>query len=166
MTDIQRICTGPCGRTLILDNFSNHAHGKYGKQPRCRDCVRAQNKVWRKNNREKANACSIRYQKLHPEVHRKEAREYARRNTEKQWAYQIKSQYGITAEQYYELLTKQFGKCAICSKIPKTKMHVDHNHETGKTRGILCGNCNRGLGIFKEDRHRLIKAIEYLTFYK
>ena len=72
--------------------------------------------------------------------------------------------YGITADDFKQMFETQQGKCAICNEEPKTKrgLHVDHDHETGKVRGLLCHGCNVALGSFKEDVTLLNKAIEYL----
>jgi len=72
--------------------------------------------------------------------------------------------YGITPEDFKQMFEAQQGKCAICNEEPKTKrgLHVDHDHETGKVRGLLCHGCNVALGSFKEDVTLLNKAIEYL----
>ncbi len=71
--------------------------------------------------------------------------------------------YGITADEFKQMFETQQGKCSICSEEPKTKrgLHVDHDHETGKVRGLLCHGCNVALGSFK-DVTLLNKAIEYL----
>lgn len=81
-----------------------------------------------------------------------------------------KRTYGITLEQYNELLTKQSGVCAICGNketaLKKGKIKslgVDHDHTTGKVRGLLCDACNRGLGSFKEDKNSLLWAVGYLS---
>lgn len=74
--------------------------------------------------------------------------------------------YGITQSQYDTILKQQKGKCAICGnkKHPKgRKFAVDHNHDTGEVRGILCGNCNQGIGHLKDDVKLLKRAIKYLT---
>lgn len=84
-------------------------------------------------------------------------------NPEKIWAANLWKNYKITSAQYFELLAKQNGKCAICGNISKQKLHVDHCHFTNKVRGLLCGSCNRGIGLFKDDRYLLNKAIEYLS---
>lgn len=52
--------------------------------------------------------------------------------------------------------------CKICNRIPENKLHVDHCHETGKIRGLLCGGCNVGLGHFGDDPERLKYAAAYL----
>jgi len=75
----------------------------------------------------------------------------------------LKARYGITLEEKLELLNRQGGKCLICKKdIIKNKACVDHNHETGRVRGLLCDRCNHGLGNFKDNIELLQLAIEYL----
>lgn len=73
--------------------------------------------------------------------------------------------YGLTPDQYDELLASQEGRCAICrTETPGGKggWHVDHDHATGKVRGLLCDNCNNGLGRFADDPIRIQRAIDYL----
>lgn len=78
----------------------------------------------------------------------------------------IKRTYNFTFEEYEEMLDQQNGKCSICeSKIGSartTRLFVDHCHETGKVRGLLCSSCNNGLGQFKDSPKLLQKAINYL----
>jgi hypothetical protein len=74
--------------------------------------------------------------------------------------------YGITSDDYAKMFVKQNGVCAICGKKPDLKLHVDHCHKTKKVRGLLCGNCNRGLGLFKDEVESLEKAIQYLKYLK
>jgi hypothetical protein len=69
---------------------------------------------------------------------------------------------GITREIYFELLEAQDWACAICRKIPKTKLDTDHCHKTGKYRGMLCKGCNTALGKFKDNPALLERAIVYL----
>jgi hypothetical protein len=78
---------------------------------------------------------------------------------------------GLTVSQYERLLRSQQNKCAICLKGEVAKdarygatklLSVDHCHKTGEVRGLLCDNCNRGLGLFKEDVDTLSNAISYL----
>lgn len=80
------------------------------------------------------------------------------------WSSRVLNMYGITPEELKTMYDKQEGKCAICSTEPTTKrgLHVDHCHETGKVRGLLCHGCNVALGSFKDDVQLLNNAIKYL----
>ena len=71
--------------------------------------------------------------------------------------------YGITAEQFETLQQVQNGKCAICKT--REASHVDHDHSTGRVRGLLCIKCNTGLGMFQDQAEMLDKAKAYLTMY-
>lgn len=68
--------------------------------------------------------------------------------------------YNISPEGLQQLVDEQRGRCAICRR--KQKLHVDHDHKTGKVRGLLCRSCNVGLGQFSDDPKRLEAAIKYL----
>jgi len=72
-----------------------------------------------------------------------------------------KSRYGLTAEQYNDLLVAQGGRCAICKS--DTLLQVDHDHTTDVVRGLLCRECNMGLGKFKDCVELLTRAINYLS---
>lgn len=74
----------------------------------------------------------------------------------------LRLRYGISKLDYNEMFHSQNGMCAICST-SFLKLHVDHSHKTGEVRGLLCGSCNRGLGLLKDNTEFLLKAIEYLN---
>ncbi|WP_230690348.1 endonuclease VII domain-containing protein [Catellatospora paridis] len=74
--------------------------------------------------------------------------------------YHLRRRYGMTQEDFETRLAWQGGVCAICGA-PDPE-HVDHDHEFGNVRGILCFNCNGGLGQFKDNDQSLARAIEYL----
>lgn len=73
--------------------------------------------------------------------------------------------YGIDTTQYGEMYLQQRGKCAICQRRPKGQdpLAVDHDHATGKVRGLLCRGCNTGLGCFEDDMASLGRAVAYLA---
>lgn len=80
-------------------------------------------------------------------------------------AAKLRRMYGLTIAQYDALLEHQGGCCAICkTDTPKGKgrFNVDHCHETGEVRGLLCVNCNNGLGRFFDNPSLLAAAIQYL----
>lgn len=74
------------------------------------------------------------------------------------------SRFGITLDDYQNLLDKQNGVCAICLNPPRINknLHVDHCHSTGKIRGLLCFRCNWGLSFFSDNPSRLLRAHKYL----
>jgi Recombination endonuclease VII len=74
--------------------------------------------------------------------------------------YHLKHRYGIGADEFDELVRQQGGVCAICGR--ENPEHVDHDHETGAVRGILCFNCNGGLGQFRDSIDALHTAAAYL----
>lgn len=78
----------------------------------------------------------------------------------------IKSEYGITAKQYDDILASQKGVCAICGQPEKVtsfkRLAIDHCHESNKIRGLLCYRCNTALGKFEDNTSLLEKAITYL----
>jgi hypothetical protein len=77
----------------------------------------------------------------------------------------LRKRYGISAAEYDAMLVRQNNCCAICgSATPggKGTFHVDHCHNTGAVRGLLCNGCNVGLGAFKDNKEALTRAIKYL----
>ena len=80
-----------------------------------------------------------------------------------QW---LKMYYSMSLEEYNKLFEEQEGRCAICGKHQsylKKGLSVDHDHVTGKIRGLLCNNCNAGIGLLKDDIKLLTIAINYLN---
>lgn len=89
------------------------------------------------------------------------AKNWYDRGDGKNW--RLKYEYGITLEQYNIMLLKQEGRCGICNNLPgKLPLAVDHCHDTKKVRGLLCNECNTGIGYFKNNKLILQQAIKYL----
>lgn len=109
----------------------------------------------------------------HPEVFAAQRKASYRKNRQTLRRYKLKVNFGITLEQYGEMLALQDGKCALC-KEPETatangrlmELAVDHDHATGEVRSLLCGNCNKGLGNFKDSPELLAAAILYLRSHR
>ena len=76
----------------------------------------------------------------------------------------LKRTYGITLEDYYKMTDEQDGLCKIC-KIKPEKLYVDHCHDTGIVRGLLCNQCNAGIAMLKHNPENLKEAIKYLGGY-
>lgn len=80
----------------------------------------------------------------------------------------LRKAYGLTVEAYDALLIAQENRCAICGRGPdeagwKKRLSVDHDHATGKVRGLLCNGCNVGLGSFRDTPALLLRAVDYLA---
>lgn len=115
---------------------------------------------WRKGpSRESYNASRKAWYKKHSERYRERRQTYKLRTR----ANQLMSRYGITFDQFYAMIVAQEYCCAICrTPFSDTKPVVDHDHATGKVRGVLCDACNNGLGRFKDNPQSLRRAISYL----
>jgi hypothetical protein len=133
-----KACTD-CRQFFDASNFHPEPRNKDGLNGACRKC---------------RNKKAIKWQRLNPK---------AKRNTH------LKSKFGITVEQFDSMLAAQNYCCAICmSTDPKGRgtFHVDHCHTTGQIRGLLCHDCNTGIGKFKDSPDALKKAVDYLErFY-
>jgi hypothetical protein len=115
------------------------------------DEVREQQKVYRGRNRLAVNG---------------RRRKWSKKNAESVRASQLRARYGIEPEDYDSLLTKQNGVCAVCEKSQSNTRYkylcVDHDHTTGVVRGLLCHNCNRALGLLKDNPRAVEKLLTYL----
>jgi len=76
------------------------------------------------------------------------------------WA-KYKRLYGITFGEFQDMVEQQHGRCKICHEA--TKLYTDHDHQTGKVRGLLCMNCNSAIGLLKEKPLLLMRAVLYLA---
>jgi hypothetical protein len=103
----------------------------------------------------------------HRRTHYSNQEKYKKRRRD----WQLKKEYGITQDDYDLMLKSQGGECKICLNPPKKttrdnqKLVVDHDHATGKVRGLLCQDCNRGLGVFKDSDFLLEAARNYIKSY-
>jgi hypothetical protein len=90
---------------------------------------------------------------------------FRNRQKNRGYKYSLMKNYGLTEASYLELYKKQNNCCAICKNKSKTKtgkLFVDHCHDTGNVRGLLCRQCNTGIGFLGDDIERLANAIMYL----
>ena len=133
-----------------LELFKNNSQSKYGKQNLCRECDIAKQKEYRQAEEYKERDRAYR---------QKES--YKQRRKDKDY----QNKYGITLDEYNDMLHSQEGCCKICG-VHHTNVHfglvVDHNHLTGEVRGLLCGKCNTGIGNLQDDIKILKEAIKYL----
>lgn len=131
---------------------------------KCSDCkvILRRNEFYEKQTR--CKACSM----LRSRDFRKTNPGYDKRQRDPlaQLRYDLKRSYGITPEDRADLMDSQRGCCAICGeslRMDKTGCHVDHDHDSGAIRGLLCSWCNSLLGQAKDSPEILTKAITYLT---
>ncbi len=132
---------GTCKRKKFTKYFSKENKTKRGYQRNCKTCCQKNKKFWWNL---KTKIQKVKYIFVH----------------------NLQRSYGLTTVEYSKLLKSQNGVCAICKKKETRKkikrLAVDHNHETGKIRGLLCNNCNNGLGRFGDDPKILKSAVKYL----
>jgi hypothetical protein len=138
-----------CKQILNINEFSTTKKGT-GIGSHCKECC----KIWREK-----------LKKDHPDWQQKRQKKY---NSQKlAWIRSgLKRNFGLSYEEYLKILNFQKNKCAICGKTQKENkrmLSVDHDHKTLKLRGIVCANCNHGLGNFKDDITVLTNAIKYLS---
>lgn len=155
---ITRSCS-KCSEEKPLDAFGFSKMHKGGRRSECRDCVNARHRERYHSDpdfRKRLLASSKRHADANPEVWK---RRYLMRV------------YNITLEEYNAVLDRQGGVCGICGnaeeiKNPSAKkqssLAVDHCHETGKIRGLLCFKCNTGIGALGDTVESLEKALDYL----
>ncbi|WP_405748329.1 endonuclease VII domain-containing protein [Streptomyces canus] len=130
-----------CGIEKPLDQYNKRAASKDGLNGWCRPCVNAKSTAWYHNNRERA------------------------RKNHREW--NLRSQYGISEADFLNLLEVQGGKCALCPVVfstegPRRNLCVDHDHDTGLVRGLLCARCNTSIGQLGDNAEGLRRALAYV----
>jgi hypothetical protein len=138
-----------CGEMKSKSEFHPRIGYKDNLRSCCKKCHRIESDRWIANN---------------PEKHRANSLAWKHRNKDRLESYRLFREFGITLKVYNEIFSNQGEKCAICGteEQGKRKFHVDHNHNTGTVRAILCQNCNFLIGNCKEDVDILQSAISYL----
>jgi len=120
-------------------------------------------RLWREKNREKQNEQSKWRKRKNRQADKikRQSEEFKKKRKNND----LIRKFGINLQQYELILDQQGGKCAICNSHScksGRKFAVDHNHETGQVRGLLCQNCNTALGRFQDSQELLLTAISYL----
>jgi len=118
---------------------------------------RAYQRVWEQQHYKKHAAAICAHKRRWRAAHKDKGSHYERKSN-------LKRKFGLTVEQYDELLRQQNGVCKICFKInpDESRLAVDHNHITGEIRGLLCINCNKGIGHFMDNIALLEEAKRYV----
>lgn len=142
-----------CDEVKSEQCFYNYSH-----EHKCKSCLKKNRKLTYEKESEKI---------------RQRVRKYCTENPEKIKGTKLKQDFGVTLEWYKAKLEEQKGVCAICQKPEKSirkgkllALAVDHSHETGKVRSLLCMACNRGVGLLNDNVETLQAAIDYLNKYK
>jgi hypothetical protein len=171
-----------CKKDKPFDEFHKSSIRKDGLSSRCKECAKIYRKQHHLKNLQKDKQKSkewrernVNHRKQHYQENRdrilSKSKDYYKNNPDAHRNYLLKTKYGITLEEYNRLLEKQNGVCAICHQKSNTvdkrsgkikMLAVDHNHKTGKIRGLLCEVHNRALGMFHDDIGELKSAIDYL----
>lgn len=147
-TLIEKRC-GKCKEIKPVDQFDRHRGRKDGFQTRCRVCMKEINRDWYVRNKSRAAANVKAWAQKYPE----RAKLAGRKG-------HLKKTYGLTVEDYDRMLEAQGGKC-VCGAV-EDPLHVDHDHKTGEVRGLLCGSCNRTIGMALDSPKRLRVLALYL----
>lgn len=132
-----KLCT-KCGETKPLSDFHKGTGRKDGHASHCKVCSNERARQWNKNNPER--------------------KAYFRdRDNDKRTA----DRYNLSAQELKDLRYAAAGRCAICKR--ELRLVVDHDHETGRVRGMLCRRCNLGIGHLDDNPVTLIAALAYLS---
>lgn len=171
---MKKKCT-KCNITKSHDQFHKDKNGLHGVYYCCKKCKNFEQRIRKANtnnpvliSEKKCSKCTElkKSEDFHKDRSNPDGLQYL--CIECNYFLHIEKKYNLPKCDYLNLLHKQEHKCAICTSTDfKNKsinrFHVDHNHSTGKVRGLLCDNCNRALGFFKDNENNLKRALEYLN---
>lgn len=166
----QTVCT-PCASAAARARRNANPE-KYKKTPEQKARANERSRKWRWEHRSRHSASRKLQPSRQASVTTPAHYEWIARNPEKARSIAFRHglrKYGITPEEWREIYGKQEGRCAICADVLEQgsrKTATDHDHDTGKVRGILCWRCNPLLGWARESVDVLEKAIDYLNFHK
>ena len=155
-----------CGALKATDDFYESPGMRDGRRNECKKCTRIARQLHYQANRDTYIRRSQEWKRRNPEKYRElERRRRAARGPEERRRdrdQHLSRQYGLTLADFEFLVITQAGLCAICGKPDGHDLHVDHDHSNGRVRGLLCGSCNRAMGLFHEDAARFEAAGRYL----
>lgn len=148
-SDGQKHCAR-CDSWLALGNYHRNKRQWDGLHAYCKQCMAAGSLRRYENERDRLLALG---------------RIYRAKNRRKRNDARMRSRFGISLEEYEIKLKQQNGLCAICRKVGKKALHIDHSHRNNQNRGLLCFRCNVALGSFGDSIEILGEAISYLQKY-
>jgi hypothetical protein len=124
------------------------------------DSTRAAARKWHQKNAAYCAKATAKWRKANPDKYKAQRDRWRVKNADKLLEQRLQREFGITIQQFRALEASQESKCAICFNA--VKLHVDHDHSSKAVRGLLCGPCNRGIGLLKDDVQTLLRAAHYL----
>jgi hypothetical protein len=155
-----------CGQVKPLDDFYRNKLGADGRRPECKACNLAARAAKYAEDPAPYIARVKRWQQANAEHLNRYRREYRGRPDRKRADRDahLRRKFGIGIDDYECMFTAQGGGCAICGAPPPDAMslHVDHDHDSGCVRGLLCVSCNNALGAFRESHDLFAAAADYL----
>ena len=140
------------------------------------DKVKKNTQKWYLKNKKKSNLLNKKWRNDNPNKEKERVKRWHKNNRDRikiwvennpervkeiQHRSKLKRNYNLTVEEYKQLLQFQKNKCGVCGII-LTMPCIDHDHQTGKIRGILCNSCNTGLGMLGDNLDNIINAFNYL----
>ena len=123
---------------------------------------KAKAKEWREANRDRLRAYMVGWRADNREHIRDWHLAWREQNRHKPRIRTLRQKYGLTLDDVRDMLVGQAGRCLICGLVPTTDLVIDHDHATGKVRGLLCSMCNRMLGHAGDNPRVFRSAIRYL----
>ncbi len=158
-----------CGESKPLSSFYAMKGMRDGYRNECKMCHLAARKAKYDEDPQPAKDRTTRWRNENRERHRQYLRDRRAQPGAKlkERNAHLLRKFGITVDQYDEMLVAQGGGCAICGRAPRPdiSLHVDHEHDTGKVRGLLCFPCNQSLGLLADDPERCRVAAAYLDSF-
>ena len=158
-----KVCS-TCKQEKNKTEFHKRSGRACGVISACKTCREKVSRIYYENNTEEIIDKACKYQKDNAQKTTTDHRAWRVANRQKTKAYSLKNKYNLSLEVYESMILSQNGVCLICGNGPShgKPLVVDHNHETGEVRGLLCTYCNLGLGMFKDSKELLTAALEYL----
>jgi hypothetical protein len=160
----EKLCK-KCGVVKPIDAFYRATGTRDGRRGECIECSQVLRRAHYEENRERYIQRAKDWQLANPERTRETRRlrnAHPERKRKQRDAYYRRT-FGISADEVDAMIAAQGGVCAICQRTPEREAswHVDHDHDTGAVRGVLCIDCNHGLGKLGDSIERLEFAIAY-----
>jgi len=156
-----------CARCKIeqdISQFNKNGQQKDGRHVYCKSCVKKYSSRFYQDNRDTIIKREQSRRAQDPQKFKDYNKRYRVEYAEELRDKRISKMYGLSLEEWSKLFERQHYRCAICQtdKSGKKNWSTDHDHRTKKVRGILCSNCNNGLGRFKDNVESLLNAAKYL----